>query len=161
MFTATMQSLVSEKIQNELRNHAVRVGTVCRDEGAAEALLCLPGCMSCKKVKTKPVRALGFSQEEFGGAKRRINSQNLRETGNNLHRKLPCVPSNMQLGRSYQCGAIFVLVQQRLVHHYRAEMRKKNTQSQKNNQNEERKNNWIFLCLLFNTFYPQIAKPKS
>jgi hypothetical protein len=36
VFTATMQSLVSEKIQNELRNHAVRVGTVCRDAGAIE-----------------------------------------------------------------------------------------------------------------------------
>jgi len=36
VFTTTMQSLVSERIQNILRNHASRVRKLCRDEGAIE-----------------------------------------------------------------------------------------------------------------------------
>ena len=36
VFRATMQNLVSEKIQNELRNHAARVRTVCKNQGAIE-----------------------------------------------------------------------------------------------------------------------------
>ncbi len=36
VFTATMQNLVSEKIQNALRNHAARVRTICKDQGAIE-----------------------------------------------------------------------------------------------------------------------------
>lgn len=36
VFTATLQSLVSEKIQNALRNHAARVRTLCKDQGAIE-----------------------------------------------------------------------------------------------------------------------------
>jgi len=36
VFTATMQNLVSEQVQNALRNHASRMRTICRDEGAIE-----------------------------------------------------------------------------------------------------------------------------
>lgn len=36
VFTATMQNLVSEKIQNSLRNHAAKIRTVCKDQGAIE-----------------------------------------------------------------------------------------------------------------------------
>lgn len=36
VFMATMQSLVSEKVQNALRNHASRVRKICKDEGAIE-----------------------------------------------------------------------------------------------------------------------------
>lgn len=36
VFTTTMQSLVSERVQNTLRNHASRVKKICRDEGAIE-----------------------------------------------------------------------------------------------------------------------------
>jgi len=36
VFTTTMQSLVSEKVQNALRNHASRVRKICKDEGAIE-----------------------------------------------------------------------------------------------------------------------------
>lgn len=36
VFMTTMQSLVSEKVQNALRNHASRVRKICKDEGAIE-----------------------------------------------------------------------------------------------------------------------------
>jgi hypothetical protein len=36
VFTATMQNLVSENIQNALRSHAARTRTVCKDQGAIE-----------------------------------------------------------------------------------------------------------------------------
>lgn len=36
VFTATMQNLVSEKIQNALRNHVARVRAVCKNLGAIE-----------------------------------------------------------------------------------------------------------------------------
>jgi len=36
VFTTTMQSLISEKVQNTLRNHASRVKKICKDEGAIE-----------------------------------------------------------------------------------------------------------------------------
>ena len=36
VFTATMQNLVSEKIQNALRNQAAKIRTVCKDRGAIE-----------------------------------------------------------------------------------------------------------------------------
>ncbi len=36
VFTTTMQSLVSERVQNTLRNHVSRVKKICRDEGAIE-----------------------------------------------------------------------------------------------------------------------------
>lgn len=36
VFTTTMQSLVSEKVQNTLRNHASRVKNICKNEGAIE-----------------------------------------------------------------------------------------------------------------------------
>jgi len=36
VFTATMQNLVSEKIQNALRNQAAKIRTVCKDQGAIE-----------------------------------------------------------------------------------------------------------------------------
>jgi len=36
VFTTTMQSLVSEKVQGTLRNHASRVKKICKDQGAIE-----------------------------------------------------------------------------------------------------------------------------
>jgi hypothetical protein len=36
VFTTTMQNLVSEKVQNTLRNHASRVKKICKNEGAIE-----------------------------------------------------------------------------------------------------------------------------
>ena len=36
VFMTTMQSLVSEKVQNALRNHASRVRKICKDQGAIE-----------------------------------------------------------------------------------------------------------------------------
>ncbi len=36
VFTATLQNLVSEKIQNALRNHAAKIRTICKDRGAIE-----------------------------------------------------------------------------------------------------------------------------
>lgn len=36
VFTTTMQTLVSEKVQGTLRNHASRVKKICRNEGAVE-----------------------------------------------------------------------------------------------------------------------------
>ena len=36
VFTATMQNLVSEKIQNALRNQAAKIRTLCKDQGSIE-----------------------------------------------------------------------------------------------------------------------------
>ena len=36
VFTTTMQSLVSEKVQGTLRNHASRIKKICMDTGAVE-----------------------------------------------------------------------------------------------------------------------------
>ncbi|MBS1249629.1 MAG: hypothetical protein MAG431_01209 [Chloroflexi bacterium] len=117
-------------------------------------------CATCSRIdicptaelKTKPLRVLRFSQEELCVAKRRKNSEALRNSGKNLRSAVEATMRSVQhpFGEklpvrgdhriSTAMAGSTLMTNSRRIHRYEVEKRKKKAQEQEKKQNEETKN---------------------
>lgn len=105
------------------------------------------------KLKTKPYRVLRFSKEELGVAKRRKNSKELREKGENLRSAVEATMRSVKhsfgeklsvrghIRVSMAMAGSSTMTNMRRIHRYRIEKDKKKAQNQEKKQRKEIKDN--------------------